>query len=122
MAEPRFDVTTLGEMLVRLSVPSGKRLEAASQLDVYPRRHAARRGSRGSAPVARRPVRRHHRESRREKQGRERPHGGAEDVLGVVAQRGRVRRRPGPDASREDFPIREDGFDVCKNEVGQPHQ
>ena len=36
MAEPRFDVTTLGEMLVRLSVPSGKRLEAASQLDVYP--------------------------------------------------------------------------------------
>jgi 2-dehydro-3-deoxygluconokinase len=34
--EPRFDVTTLGEMLVRLSVPSGKRLETASQLDMYP--------------------------------------------------------------------------------------
>jgi 2-dehydro-3-deoxygluconokinase len=34
--EPRFDVTTLGEMLVRLSVPSGKRIENASQFDVYP--------------------------------------------------------------------------------------
>jgi 2-dehydro-3-deoxygluconokinase len=33
---PRFDVTTLGEMLVRLSVPSGKRIENASQFDVYP--------------------------------------------------------------------------------------
>src|SRR5215207_10855521 len=32
----RFDVTTLGEMLLRLSVPSGKRLEQAAQLDVYP--------------------------------------------------------------------------------------
>lgn len=34
--EPRFDVTTLGEMLVRLSVPSGSRLEHASRLDVHP--------------------------------------------------------------------------------------
>src|SRR5262245_51180026 len=33
---PRFDVTAFGEMLVRFSVPSGKRLEATSQLDVYP--------------------------------------------------------------------------------------
>ena len=36
MSDPSFDVTTLGEMLVRFSVPSGKRLENASQLDVYP--------------------------------------------------------------------------------------
>lgn len=36
MTEPRFDVTTVGEMLIRLSVPSGKRLENASQLDVHP--------------------------------------------------------------------------------------
>ena len=36
MAEPRFDVTSLGEMLLRLSVPSGKRLQAAQQLDLYP--------------------------------------------------------------------------------------
>src|SRR6185369_8538001 len=36
MAEPRFDVTSVGEMLLRLSVPSGKRLEAAQQLDLYP--------------------------------------------------------------------------------------
>jgi 2-dehydro-3-deoxygluconokinase len=34
--EPRFDVTSLGEMLVRLSVPSGERLENASQFDVFP--------------------------------------------------------------------------------------
>ena len=33
---PRFDVTAFGEMLVRLSVPSGKRLETASQFDVHP--------------------------------------------------------------------------------------
>jgi 2-dehydro-3-deoxygluconokinase len=32
----RFDVTTLGEMLVRLSVPSGKRIENTSQFDVFP--------------------------------------------------------------------------------------
>lgn len=36
MTEPRFDVTTLGEMLLRLSVPSGKRLENATQLDLHP--------------------------------------------------------------------------------------
>lgn len=36
MPEPRFDVTTLGEMLLRLSVPSGKRLENAAQLGVHP--------------------------------------------------------------------------------------
>lgn len=36
MADPRFDVTTLGEMLIRLSVPNGKRLESTTRLDVYP--------------------------------------------------------------------------------------
>ena len=36
MPEPRFDVTTLGEMLLRLSVPSGQRLENATKLDVHP--------------------------------------------------------------------------------------
>jgi len=36
MPEPRFDVTTFGEMLLRLSVPSGERLETARQLDVHP--------------------------------------------------------------------------------------
>ena len=36
MPDSQFDLTTLGEMLVRLSVPSGKRLESASQLDLYP--------------------------------------------------------------------------------------
>lgn len=36
MPEPRFDVTALGEMLLRFSVPSGKRLEAATSLDVCP--------------------------------------------------------------------------------------
>lgn len=36
MPEPRFDVATFGEMLIRFSVPSGKRLENTSQLDVYP--------------------------------------------------------------------------------------
>jgi 2-dehydro-3-deoxygluconokinase len=36
MADPRFDVTSLGEMLLRLSVPSGKRLEAATNLDLHP--------------------------------------------------------------------------------------
>lgn len=34
--EPRFDLSTFGEMLVRLSVPSGKRIENAAQLDVHP--------------------------------------------------------------------------------------
>ena len=33
---PRYAVTALGEMLVRFSVPSGKRLETTTQLDVYP--------------------------------------------------------------------------------------
>jgi len=36
MTDPRFDVTSLGEMMLRLSVPSGRRLETATQLDVYP--------------------------------------------------------------------------------------
>jgi 2-dehydro-3-deoxygluconokinase len=36
MPGPRFDLTTLGEMLVRFSVASGKRLEEARQIDVYP--------------------------------------------------------------------------------------
>ena len=33
---PRFDVTSLGETMLRLSVPEGKRLQTASQLDLYP--------------------------------------------------------------------------------------
>ena len=36
MSESQYDVTTLGEMLIRFSVPSGKRLENTTQLDVYP--------------------------------------------------------------------------------------
>ncbi|HSL44211.1 MAG TPA: sugar kinase [Anaerolineales bacterium] len=32
----RFDVTTFGEMLLRLSAPNGTRLETTTQLDVYP--------------------------------------------------------------------------------------
>ena len=36
MAELRFDVTTFGEMMLRLSVPSGERLEGARHLDLYP--------------------------------------------------------------------------------------
>jgi 2-dehydro-3-deoxygluconokinase len=36
MPEPRQDVTALGEMMLRLSVPSGERLETARQFDVYP--------------------------------------------------------------------------------------
>ena len=36
MSEPRFDVTTFGEMMLRLSVTSGERLENATKLDVYP--------------------------------------------------------------------------------------
>jgi len=36
MSEARFDVTTLGEMMLRFSVPSGERLEQATHLDVYP--------------------------------------------------------------------------------------
>jgi 2-dehydro-3-deoxygluconokinase len=33
---PRYDVTTLGEIMLRLSVPAGSRLETAAQLDVRP--------------------------------------------------------------------------------------
>ena len=36
MSSPRFDVTTFGEMLIRLSVPSGERLENTESLDVHP--------------------------------------------------------------------------------------
>jgi 2-dehydro-3-deoxygluconokinase len=36
MDDPRFDVTTLGEMMLRLSVASGTRLELTNHLDVYP--------------------------------------------------------------------------------------
>jgi 2-dehydro-3-deoxygluconokinase len=36
MTEPRFDVTTLGEMMLRLSVPSGERLELAHRFNVHP--------------------------------------------------------------------------------------
>jgi 2-dehydro-3-deoxygluconokinase len=36
LTESRFDVTSFGEMLMRFSVPSGKRLENAAQFDVYP--------------------------------------------------------------------------------------
>jgi 2-dehydro-3-deoxygluconokinase len=35
MPKARFDVTTLGEMLLRLSVPSGERLENVNRLDVH---------------------------------------------------------------------------------------
>lgn len=34
--QARFDVTTFGEMLLRLSAPNGTRLETAAQLDMYP--------------------------------------------------------------------------------------
>src|SRR5215211_424257 len=36
MPEPRFDVSALGEMLLRLSVPAGERLETVKSLNVYP--------------------------------------------------------------------------------------
>jgi hypothetical protein len=36
MPGARFDTTTLGEMLLRLSVSSGQRLENAHQLEVQP--------------------------------------------------------------------------------------
>ena len=36
MSERRFDATTFGEMMLRLSVPSGQRLETAANLEVYP--------------------------------------------------------------------------------------
>lgn len=36
MAEMQFDVTAFGEMLLRLNVPAGRRLETISSLEVYP--------------------------------------------------------------------------------------
>ncbi len=33
---PRFDVTTTGEAMIRLSVPAGTRLEMANSLDMQP--------------------------------------------------------------------------------------
>lgn len=36
MSSPRFDLTTLGEMMLRYSVPSGERLESMSHINVYP--------------------------------------------------------------------------------------
>jgi 2-dehydro-3-deoxygluconokinase len=36
MAENQFDITSLGEMMLRLSVPSGTRLETATRFDVNP--------------------------------------------------------------------------------------
>ncbi|HUM70631.1 MAG TPA: PfkB family carbohydrate kinase, partial [Chloroflexota bacterium] len=32
----RFDLTTIGEAMLRLSVPAGVRLETARQLDMFP--------------------------------------------------------------------------------------
>jgi 2-dehydro-3-deoxygluconokinase len=36
MVEPRFDVTTFGEMMLRLSVPTGQRLQTATNMNIYP--------------------------------------------------------------------------------------
>ncbi|HZJ25034.1 MAG TPA: sugar kinase [Anaerolineales bacterium] len=36
MTQARFDVTSFGEMLLRLSTPSGDRLEVAKHLDIFP--------------------------------------------------------------------------------------
>ena len=36
MNKPTYDMTTIGEIMLRLSVPSGYRLEAATQFDVAP--------------------------------------------------------------------------------------
>lgn len=36
MSHPHFDVTTFGEILLRLSVPAGQRLETATSLNLYP--------------------------------------------------------------------------------------
>jgi len=36
MGHPNFDVTTFGEILLRLSVPAGQRLETATELNIYP--------------------------------------------------------------------------------------
>jgi 2-dehydro-3-deoxygluconokinase len=36
MKKPQFDVTTIGEAMLRLSVPAGHRLEMATHMDVHP--------------------------------------------------------------------------------------
>src|SRR5579872_7196743 len=36
MSDTALDVTTIGEVMLRLSVPMGRRLETASSLDVHP--------------------------------------------------------------------------------------
>lgn len=36
MTQPTFDVTTIGETMLRLSVPTGERLEVADKLDLFP--------------------------------------------------------------------------------------
>jgi 2-dehydro-3-deoxygluconokinase len=36
MSSPHYDVTTFGEIMLRLSVPIGQRLETATNLDVFP--------------------------------------------------------------------------------------
>src|SRR5262245_66559043 len=36
MGNPLFDVTTVGEAMLRMSVPAGQRLEMATQLDLCP--------------------------------------------------------------------------------------
>ncbi len=36
MSSPHFDMTTFGEIMLRLSVPTGQRLETATNLNVYP--------------------------------------------------------------------------------------
>jgi 2-dehydro-3-deoxygluconokinase len=36
MGHPNFDVTTFGEIMLRLSVPAGQRLEAATELNICP--------------------------------------------------------------------------------------
>jgi hypothetical protein len=51
-------------------------------------------------------------------------HGAAEDDFGIIAQLGRVGQRPRsprgrPDAAREGFPLRKNGFGVGQNEIRQ---
>ncbi|MCB0144051.1 MAG: hypothetical protein KDE50_29445, partial [Caldilineaceae bacterium] len=36
MPTPTFDMTTIGETMLRLSVPAGERLEHARRLDLFP--------------------------------------------------------------------------------------
>lgn len=36
MTQPTFDITTIGETMLRLSVPTGERLEVANRLDLFP--------------------------------------------------------------------------------------